>query len=148
MLQETYVSYLLIDLLRPLHITSGSGIIAHGILRNSASGPGAPKTSSFKAWWSIAAYWILRNSPSGISAYGIFSNSASGVSTHGILRNSPSGVSGKHPQCSFSPSGVSAHGILSNSASGVSAHENLKNSRPCPRNNRARDPRKLYLRTY
>ena len=64
--KHMYIQVPLVDHLRPLHKTSGSGLIAHGILRNSTTG--------------VSAHGILKNSTRGIFEDPMRRNSCSGVS--------------------------------------------------------------------
>ena len=81
----SYISCSIMNLLRLLHKTYGSGITAHGILRNSGSGV-ALETSfsimSIRVGGVSLPMRIHRNFTSGVSAHGILRNSGSGVSAH------------------------------------------------------------------
>ena len=73
-------SYPLADLPRPLHKTSGSEIIAHGILKTPQveflRNPCTKNLPPYKARWIIAAHAILKISIPGVS-----------IQAHRILKN-------------------------------------------------------------
>ena len=82
------------DLLRPLHISSSSGIIEHGILRNSVFGVSAhqvrQETSFSIRYGGVSLHkelqGNLKNSTTGVSVHGNLRNSVFGVSVHRVLQ--------------------------------------------------------------